>query len=355
IKELLEQIKLLAEIADLRANPKRSGTGVVIEAKLEKGKGPVATLLVKDGSVRVGQYIVAGTTKGRVRSLMNDKGERVEEVGPGFPVEVLGLESTPMAGDRFDIVIDEGAAEKAVQIRRDAAAAEALANQKKLSLEEIFSKVTKGDVKELAIILKADVQGSLEAIRGMIQKMATQEVKVKIVHSAVGGITEGDVLLAHTAKGIVIGFNVRPDGGASAKAKQTGVDIRCYTIVYELVDELKKAMAGLLAPQIVEKEMGRAEVRNIFTVPKVGTIAGCFVADGKVQRNNMVRLVRDGAVVYTGKIASLKRFKDDVREVAAGFECGIGIENFNDIKVGDVIEAFIREEVTRELTPEAQA
>lgn len=350
IKELLENIHLVAELQDLKANPERSGTGLVIEAKMEKGRGNVATLLVKDGTVKVGQYLVAGIQKGRVRSLTNDRGERVQEAGPGEPVEVLGLEGTPAAGDRFDIVADEETATEVSELRAEQAKKAEVTPASKMSLEDIFAKVTRGDVKELAIILKADVHGTLEAISGMIAKLSTAEVKTRVIHSAVGGISESDVLLANTSKGIIIGFNVRPDGGAQAAAKRTGVDIRTYSIVYELVDDLKKAMSGLLTPDIVEKVMGRVEVRNTFTVPKVGTIAGCFVVDGKIQRSNMARLIRDGKIVYEGKISSLKRFKDDAKEVATGFECGIGIENFNDVKVGDSIEAFVKEEVARELT-----
>lgn len=348
LKELLENIYVLAEMADLKANPKKSGSGLVIEAKLEKGKGPVATLLVKDGTVKVGQYIVAGSMKGRVRSLVNDKGERLQEVGPGYPAEVLGLEGVPSAGDRFDIVKDEDVADKVVTIRKEQAEAAATPNSK-MSLEDIFSKVTKGDVKELAIVLKADVHGSLEAIQGMLAKLSTAEVKTRVIHAAVGGINESDVLLASTAKGVIIGFNVRPDLGAQSKAKNLGVDIRTYSIVYELIDQMKLAMTGLLTPDIVEKVMGTAEVRNTFSVPKIGVIAGCFIIDGKVQRSNMVRLLREGKIIYEGKIGSLKRFKDDAKEVAQGFECGIGIENFNDIKVGDLMEAFVKEEKARSL------
>lgn len=349
INELLEQIKLTAEILELKANPKRSATGLVIEAKVEKGKGSVATILVKDGTVKVGQYIVAGSVKGRIRSLMNDRGERVQEAGPGLPVEVQGLESTPAAGDKFDIVKDEDTAVKVSQLRKEQIEKSTATPNSKMSLEDIFSKVKSGDVKELTLVLKSDVHGSLEAIQGMLSKLSTAEVKTRVIHAAVGGINESDVLLAHTAKGIVIGFNVRPDTGAQAKAKQLGVDVRNYSIVYELVDEMKKAMAGMLTPDIVEKVMGRAEVRNTFTVPKIGTIAGCFVVDGKIQRSNSVRLLRDGKIVYVGKLGSLKRFKDDAKEVATGFECGIGIENFNDLKTGDVVEAFMKEEVVREL------
>jgi translation initiation factor IF-2 len=348
IKELLEQIQLVAEVQELRANPLRSGTGSVIEAKVEKGKGSVATLLVKDGSVKVGQIIVAGTSRGRIRSLMNDKGERVKEALPGFPVEVQGLESTPLAGDRFDIVKDEKAAEELIQVRRE----QKMSSEQgtgKLSLEQIFAKATQGDVKELPIVLKADVQGSVEAISGMLKKLESDLVKTKIIHAAVGPISESDVLLAQTAKGLVIGFNVRPDTGAQAKAKQMEIEIRTYSIVYELIDDMKKALSGLLSPDIVEKVLGRVEVRNIFSVPKVGTIAGCFVIDGKVLRSAQARLLRDGKIIYEGKISSLKRFKDDAKEVASGFECGIGIENFNDIKPGDAIEIFIKEEVAKVL------
>lgn len=350
IDNLLENIKLVSEVLELKANPKRSGTGLVVEAKLEKGKGPVATILVKDGSVKIGQYIVAGVMKGRIKSLVNDKGERVQEIEPGMPVEVLGLEGVPSAGDRFDVVVDDRTADEVVQTRKDIAL-KAQETQKKVSLEDLFSKVTQGEVKDFNIVLKADVQGSLEAIQGMLNKLTSQEVKNKVIHAAVGGVNENDVLLAHTAKGVVIGFNVRPDGNASAKAKQMGVDIRSYSIVYEMMDDIKKAMQGLLNPDVVEKVMGTAEVRNTFNVPKIGTIAGCFITTGKIQRSNMLRLVREGKIIYEGKVSSLKRFKDDAREVQEGFECGIGIENFNDIKTGDVIEAFIKEEVARELTP----
>lgn len=350
IDKLLENIKLLAEVAELKANPKNSGSGLVIEAKIEKGKGPVATILVKDGHVKVGQYIVAGSMKGRVKSLINDKGERIDEVLPGMPAEILGLDGVPSAGDRFDVVKDEKTAEEVVQIRKDKTLKEKEFH-KKMTLEDLFSRVTQGDVKDLNIVLKADVQGSLEAIQGMLAKANSMEVKTKVIHAAVGGVNENDILLAHTAKGIVIGFNVRPDTNAQAKAKQIGVDVRSYSIVYEMMDDIKKAMQGLLAPQVIEKAVGSAEVRNTFTVPKIGMIAGCFVTSGKIMRSNMLRLVRDGKIVYEGKVSSLKRFKDDVKDVQEGFECGIGIENFNDLKVGDVIEAYLKEEIARELTP----
>ncbi len=349
IKELLEQILVVAEVQELKANPKRSGTGIVIESRMEKGRGSVATILVQDGTVKVGDLIVAGTVSGRVRSLMNDRGETVKETLPGFPVEMMGLPSTPQAGDRFDIVKDEAAAERLSEQRIVEKKKASETPSSKMSLDQLFSKVKTGDVKELALVLKADVAGSLEAVKAMLEKQGNEEVKIKLIHGAVGGVTESDVLLASTAQGVILGFNVRPDGGASRMAKEKGIEIKTYSIIYELIDDMKKALSGLLAPTVTEKEMGRAEVRNTFSVPKLGTIAGCFVVDGKIARNNTLRLVRDGKVIYTGKLASLKRFKDDAKEVATGFECGIGIENFNDIKVGDIIEAFVREEVVREL------
>jgi len=348
IPELLVQIKLLAEVGEFKANPQRAGKGTVIESRLEKGRGPVATLLVQDGTIKIGQYVVAGKVNGRVRSLMNYKGEKVESAGPGMPVEILGLESVPQAGDNWDVAADDETSRRVAQLRSDAFS-KANQTSAKMSLEDMFAKVQRGDLKELPVILKSDVAGSLEAIQGMFQKLGNAEVKLKVVHAAVGGITSTDVLLASTAKGLIIGFNVRPDGNAASEARRLNVEIRSYSIVYEMVDDIKKAMAGLLSPTTVEKVNGRAEVRNTFSVPKIGTIAGCFVSDGKIARSNLARLLRDGKIIYEGKISSLKRFKDDAREVATGFECGIGIENFNDMKVGDMIEAFSREEVQRTL------
>ncbi len=347
IKELLEQIQLVAEVQELKANPKRSGTGIVIEARIEKGRGPVATLIVKDGTISVGQTIVAGSVKGRVRSLLSYQGERLQEVTPGMPAEILGLESLPQAGDPFDVVENDDVADQVIQARLSNL--EKVKSKSKLSLDEIFAKVTQGDVKELVVVLKADVAGSLEAIQGMMQKLGSSEVKLKILHAAIGGISESDVLLASTAKGIIVGFNVRPDNGGQAAAKRLGVDVRTYSIVYELMDDLTKALSGLLTPEIREVIHGRAEVRNLFVVPKIGTIAGCLITDGKVGRAHMVRLIREGRVVYEGKLGSLKRFKDDAKEVAQGFECGIGIENYNDLKVGDIIEAYSKEQLARSL------
>ncbi len=349
IPEMLEQIYALAEMEELTANPERSATGVVIESRMDKGKGAVATLLVQDGTLRVGQSVVVGTIAGKVRSLTNDKGERVKEAGPSVPVEIQGLPETPQAGDRFDVAEDEQAANELAKTRKDRALA-AKGGGEKLTLEQIFSKMKQGDLKELPIVLKTDVAGSVEAIKGMFEKIGTSEVKIKLVHSAVGGINESDVLLASTAKGLIVGFNVRPDSGAQAMAKRENIEIKTYSIVYEMMDELKKAMSGLLSPDIVEKQLGRAEVRNTFSVPKIGMIAGCAVVDGKITRQSQVRLVRDGKIIYTGKLSSLKRFKDDAKEVASGYECGIGIENYNDLKVGDVIEAFNTESISRELS-----
>lgn len=349
IAELLEQIRLVAEVGELKANPERSGTGLVIESRMDKGRGCVATLLVKDGTLEVGQPVVAGKVVGRIRTMTNDRGERLKVAGPGTPVEITGLPETPAAGDRFDVTKTEELAREVAQLRIRKAEAEATVDAKGLSLDQIFSKVKAGSVKELSVVLKGDVAGSLEALKGQLEKLATNEVKVKIVHAAVGGISESDVLLASTSQGLVLGFNVRPDGSAQKLAKEKAIEIKCYTIIYELIDDMKKALSGMLEPEVVEKSLGRAEVRDTFNVPKIGTIAGCSVVDGKINRNSQLRLVRDGRIIFQGKVSSLKRFKDDVREVASGFECGIGIENYNDVKVGDVIEAFEMETIAREL------
>lgn len=352
IKEILENIHLVAELLELKANPQRSGTGIVIESSVQKGRGTVATLLVQDGTVKTGDYICAGRVAGKVRQMMNDQGKVVKEAGPGIPVEITGLPETPSAGDRFDICKDETVTQKLADLRaEELRRQEEVQNQpaKTMTLDSLFTKVKLGDVKELPLVIKTDVAGSIEAIKGLLNKIESEEVKVKYIHAAVGGISESDVLLAGTAGGIVLGFNVRPDSAATNVAKQKGVEIKCYQVIYEMVDEVKKAMSGLLTPEIIEKEQGKAEVRDIFSIPKVGVIAGCFVTEGKINRNSQVRLVRQGKVIYTGKLSSLKRFKDDAKEVASGFECGIGIENYNDIKVEDIIEAFTHEEVAREI------
>lgn len=346
VSELLDQVSVLAEVLELKANTQRSATGIVIESRVEKGRGNVATLLVQDGTLKAGQAIVIGTIATRIRSISDDAGKVLKEAGPSMPVEVIGLPEVPNAGDRFDVCVDEKAAASVAEIRKREMNT---ISERSMSLEDVFAKIKSGDVKELPIVLKCDVAGSIEAVKGLFSKISTTEVKVKIIHSAVGAINESDVLLASTAKGVVVGFNVRPDGGAQAAAKSRGVDIKTYTIVYELVDEMKKALGGLLAPIVREKILGRVQVRETFTVPKIGMIAGCFVTDGVINRNSMLRLLRDGKVVYQGKVSSLKRFKDDTKEVQTGFECGIGIENFNDIKVGDEIEAFTEESIAREI------
>lgn len=349
ISELLEQILLVAEVEDLKSNPKQSGSGIVVEARVEKGRGPVATLLVQDGTVRIGDQMVAGTVLGKVRAMTNDKGQSVKTAGPGDPVEILGFSEAPGAGDHFDIVKDETVARDVVAERRRLVDASKSSEGKNMSLEALFAKVKREGFQELPIVLKADVSGSIEAVRGMLDKVNTDEVQVKVIHSAVGAISESDVLLASTAKGMVVGFNVRPDSVAVQRAKEKAIEIKTYTIVYNLVDDMKKALSGLLTPDRVEKATGKAEVREVFSVPKAGNIAGCSVTEGKISRSDHVRLVRDGVQVYEGVISSLRRFKDDVKEVSSGYECGIGIENYNDIKPGDVIEAFTVEEVAREI------
>jgi translation initiation factor IF-2 len=348
IENLLERIHLIAEIAELRANPQRSGTGIVIESKVEKGRGNVATILVKDGTVRVGDPFVIGMISGRIRSLLNDQGKPVTEAGPSTPVQILGLPQTPMAGDQFDVCRSESEAQKIAQARSLEAENERVL-QSSQAKENIFAKFLAGHQKELPIVLKADVAGSIEAIRGMFAKLGNEEVKANIIHSGVGAINESDILLAKTSGALVVGFNVRPDTGALAAAKTNAVEVKTYGIVYELVDEIKKALSGLLTPDIVEKVLGRAQVRETFSVPKLGTIAGCFVVDGKIVRSAQVRLLREGRVIYSGRLGSLKRFKDDAKEVANGYECGMGVENYNDIKIGDEIEAYVEEKVSREL------
>lgn len=344
IKELLEMVLLQAEVLELKAKKDLPGSGTVIEARLEKGRGSVATILVQEGTARQGDVVVAGTTYGKIRSMLNDKGQAIKECFPGEPMEILGLNGTPQASDTFAVVEDEATAREIVQKRLDKQRASG-PGVMKMTLEDLFQKVQATELKELPLIIKSDVQGSAEAIKDMLAKIESDKVKVKILSSSVGGITESDVLLASASKAVIIGFNVRPEGGVSGIAASEGVEIKTYSIIYELLDDVKKAMSGMLAPTFVEKALGRAEVRNVFSVSKVGTIAGCSVTSGKITRQSQVRLLRDSKIIYEGKLASLKRFKDDAREVAEGYECGIGIENYNDIKVGDVIEAFVKEQV----------
>ena len=349
ISDLINQIHLVAEMQEIKANPKRSATGSVIESSIKKGRGNVATLLVKEGTLKVGDYMVAGLTVGRIRRMSDENGHIIKEAGPGVPVEASGLETTPGAGDRFDVCETEDLAREISQQRMLESQTKETKSNQNLSLEDLFSKANSGDVKELAIVLKSDVAGSNEAIKGMFSKIIHDELKINVIHTGVGGISESDVLLANTSKGVVIGFNVRPDTTAQRISKEKHVEIKTYSIIYELIDDVKKSLSGLLSPDIIEKSQGQAEVREIFSIPKLGVIAGCSVLDGKISRTSKLRLIRDGRVIYEGELGSLKRFKEDVKEVANGYECGIGIASYNDIKVGDVIEAFINEEVSRTL------
>ncbi|HET9228377.1 MAG TPA: translation initiation factor IF-2, partial [Thermoanaerobaculia bacterium] len=346
IPELLEMILLTSDLLELKANPELAAQGAVLEARKEVGRGIVATVLVQNGTLKVGDTFVSGATWGRVRSMSDDQGRRIQEAGPATPVEVTGFNDLPDAGDLLQVVEDEskarGIAEyrQQEQRRRDLAPA-----QGRLSLEQLFSRIQEGEVKELAVVLKADVQGSLEVLRDTLSKESTEKVKVQVLHAGIGAISTNDVLLASASKAIIIGFNVRPERSAVELAEKEEVDIRLHTVIYELIDELRKAMTGLLEPTFREVQAGRAEVRDTFKVPKVGTIAGCHVVEGTIPRTAGVRLVRDNRVIYEGKIASLRRFKDDVSEVRTGFDCGIGLERFQDLKPGDFIEAFTREEV----------
>jgi len=349
IEELLNNILLQAEVLELKANPSRKARGRVVEAQLHKGRGPVATVLVQEGTLRLGDPIVIGQHSGKVRTLTNDKGELTQEAGPATPVEIQGLSGVPQAGDEFIVVRDEKMAKNLSASRQLKARELELASTSKISLDKLFEQVKLGDVKELRVVLRSDVQGTLEAFKKAIEELSTDEIKVRILHEGTGTITESDVLLASASDAIIIGFNVRPPVKVKDLAAKEHVDLRFYDVIYHALDDIKKAMVGLLEPEFEEAVIGSAEVRDTFQVPKVGTIAGCYVIDGKIQRNAKVRILRDGVVIYTGQIGSLKRFKDDVREVASGYECGLNIENFNDIKVGDVIEAFIMEEVEASL------
>ena len=344
LDELLEMVLLQADVLDLKANPNKAAKGTIIEAQLDKGRGPVATVLVQNGTLKIGDPIVAGIAYGRVRAMMNDKGENVKTAGPSCPVEVLGFNEVPSAGDIMNVA---EVSKKVAEERRNRIKAEQLKNLSKVSLEDLFSHIAEGEVKTLNIVVKADVHGSVEAVKQALEKLSNEEVCVKCIHGGVGAITESDVMFASASNAIVIGFNVRPDSGARNLAEQEKVDVRTYRIIYQAIEDVENAMKGMFKPVFKEVHLGTISVRNTFKVSSVGTIAGAYVQDGKVQRNAQVRVVRDGVVVHEGQIASLRRFKDDVREVAAGYECGIGIENFNDIHEGDVIEAYTMEEVKR--------
>ena len=349
IDELLELVLLQAEMLDLKAAYDRPARGRIIESRLDKGRGPVATVLVQEGTLREGDPFVSGLTFGRVRAMFDSYGKRVKEATPSVPVEVLGFEEVPQAGDDFIVLDSEEKARKVAEYRQRKAREAKVAQEAKISLEKLFEKLKEGELKELNIVLKADTQGTLEALQASLQKLSTDKVKVNIIRSGIGAITESDVMLASASNGIVIGFNVKPTAQARDAAKREGVDIKFYDVIYQVIDDVKKAMAGLLEPKKVEEIKGIAEVRATFKIPKVGIVAGCYVKEGVINRNHNVRVIRDGVVVYTGKIASLKRFKDDVKEVAAGYECGLRIEGFQDVKVGDIIEAFEIKEVAPEL------
>ncbi|MDX9709934.1 MAG: translation initiation factor IF-2 [Trichloromonas sp.] len=349
IDQLLEMILLQAEVMDLKANPNKRAKGVIVEARLDRGRGPVATVLVQEGTLRVGDPIVTGVHFGRVRTMADDRGGRVEAAGPSCPVEVTGLSGVPDAGDSFHSVEDEKTAKEVAQHRAQKVREAELAKTSKISLEQLYARIKEGDVKELKIIIKGDVQGSVEAVKDSLLKLSTDACRLIVIHTGVGGIIESDITLASASDAIVLGFNVRPEPKAAAMAESEGVDIRLYNIIYDAVADIRDAMEGLLAPTLREKYLGRAEVRDTFVVSKVGTIAGCYVVDGKIVRGASVRLVRDNVVVWEGRMSSLKRFKDDVREVANNYECGIGLENYNDVKIGDVIEDFEMESVKTSL------
>jgi len=346
---LMEMICLVADLGELKANPDRPASGTVVEAKIDRGRGSVATVLVQNGTLHIGDNFILGNTFGKVRAMFDDRGQVVEEAPPSTPVEVLGLEGLPQAGDQLLVVAEREKARQVSEFREQKAREATLAKSTKLSLEGFAEQIKAAGVKELPIILKTDVQGSAEVLADTLAKLSTAKVKIKILHTGVGAINENDVLLASASNAVIIGFNVRPERKAQELAEQEKVDIRLHSIIYELQDEIKKAMAGLLEPIIKETYLGRAEVRDTFKVPKVGTVAGCYVLDGQIKRDSDVRLVRDNVQVYKGKISSLKRFKDDASEVRNGMECGIAIANFNDIKKGDVIEAFVIVKVAAEI------
>ena len=354
IDTLMENIELMAEMMELKADPERKARGRVIEAKLDKGRGPVATVLVQQGTLRAGENFVVGSFSGKVRAMLDYRGKPIKSAGPSIPVEVQGLSGVPSAGDEFVVVTDEKMAKNVAQARMLKVRESELAAGSKVSLDSLFEKLSEGDVQELRIVLRADVKGTLEAFAKAAEKLSTDEVKVKILHEGTGTMTESDVLLASASDAIIIGFNVRSSGKVKELAIKENVDIRSYDVIYHALDDITDAMVGMLAPTLVEEVIGNAEVRETFSAPKVGTIAGCSVTDGKIARNSSVRVVRDGVVVYTGKVESLRRFKDDVKEVLAGFECGISVEKFNDIKVGDNLEAFVMKEVAGTLSATQQ-
>ena len=344
IDKLLESVLLVAEMKELKANPNRAGKGIVIEARLDKGRGPVASLLVQNGTLKTGDIIVAGTAVGRVRVMTDDKGRKVNEAGPSVPVEITGLAEVPVGGDQFDCVSDEKLARELVEQRKQHNKEEQFKSFQKVTLDTLFDSINVGELKDLNVIVKADVQGSVEAVRQSLEKLSNEEVRVRVIHGGVGAVNESDVMLANASNAIIVGFNVRPDAVAVANAERDGVEMRMYRVIYDCIEEIEAAIKGMLAPKYRDVEMGKAEVRSVFKLSSSGMIAGSYVIDGKITRNSKIRVVRDGIVISEDEIASLRRFKDDVKEVATGYECGIGLERFNDIKEGDILEAYIVEE-----------
>ena len=345
VDALLENLVLLAEILELKANPNRAARGTVIEARMDKGRGPIMTVLVQNGTLNQGDIIIAGTAVGRVRTMTNDKGQRVTKAGPSIPVEIAGMSEVPSAGDTFNAVADERMARELVEQRKQQKKDAANAGSKKVSLDDLFSRIQQGEMKDFNIIVKADVQGSAEAVKSSLEKLSNEEVRVQVIHSGVGAINESDVMLAATSNAIIVGFNVRPDAAARDNAARSNVEIRMYRVIYDCINEIEAAMKGMLAPKFQEQIIGHVEIRQTFKVSKVGTVCGGYVTDGKIVRNSKVRVVRDNIVVFEGDLASLRRFKDDVKEVAAGYECGLQVDKYNDVKVGDVIEVFVMEEI----------
>ena len=345
IDNLLEMVALTAEVSELKAIPNRAASGAVVEARLDKGRGPVATLLVQNGTLKQGDIIIAGTAVGRVRQMVNDKGAKLTSAGPSVPVEITGLGEVPEAGAHFNAVADERLARELVEQRKEEEKRKANAPISKVSLEDLFSQIQAGEMKTLNIIVKADVMGSVEAVKASLEKISNEEVRVRVIHGAVGAISESDVMLASTSNAIIVGFNVRPDAVARESAARSHVDMRMYRVIYDAIDEIEAAMKGMLAPKFREAVIGHAEVRQTYKVSSVGTVAGCYVTDGKIQRACDVRIVRDGIVVHEGHLASLQRFKDAVKEVASGYECGLSFEKYNDIKLGDIVEAYVMEQI----------
>ncbi|WP_195951166.1 translation initiation factor IF-2 [Clostridium saudiense] len=347
LESLLEMVLLTAEMQELKADPNRKAKGTVIEAKLDKGRGAVASLLIQNGTLNVGDSILVGSTYGRIRAMFDDRGKKIKSAGPSIPVEILGLSEVPAAGDRFIVCKDEKTARNMADLRKQKIKADSHQASNRVSLEDLYSQIQEGKVKELAIVVKADVQGSVEAIRQSLEKLSTDDVKVRVIHGAVGAITETDVTLAAASNALIIGFNVRPDGNATVQAEKENIEIKTYRIIYDAIEDVKSAMIGMLEPEYKEVVNGKAEVRMTYKISNVGTIAGCYVTDGKIVRNSEIRVIRDGIVIFESTLASLKRFKDDAKEVAKGYECGLSVEKFNDLKEGDVIESFTMEAIKR--------